>query len=653
MAFSTGLVCFTYSSAQGLLVTTCATIFTSLTTLALLAVAVWFAMERVVYAKTKGSRWLEDIIREWSTTFLRRTGLLWLARAPPAAFKKVATWSNETLAKFGIFVSSTVGVPTRRRGSASTGSEPYDEEYAAGLPTPNSSPKAGRLRRFSSVLQDDSQDPPPPPTSPTPRMRFKDAIKKVRNLERMKPTPTSPKSPGGHARETPLPQPFADRGASSSPAQEQAPWSRPRHDHPPSQGDAQDHPLPPTSPTQRMSVQDAVEEFRDLESIEPVQKPPTNLDSGSYASERSPTVPLLPDGYVDSNIPYAPPLGLIPKLKALKPTQELTEHRGLVRHLQFSPDGKWLATCSWDTTAIIWKVEGSLSQHRILAHAGAGFLSQVAWSPDGKYLLTRTLRQIKVWVTETGVLKPTIHWNSNIQAVTWFPASDSFACVEGSFVHIMDLEGKIKADHTFERLDIRDAAVTKDGQRMILVATEQGSQDNPEASKSKTEKRILVYHLTEEKIECQLPARESIRNVTVSSDTSNGYLALISYDNTTSPELWRISVVNSEARQEVQLQLLHTYMPTAVVEFAGPAYLGGPQGRFVISAGKKGDIHIWDRERNLLLHSIHGANMVNNTPEDVTGVAWNDCVPGGYMFASATNGGTVRIWAAQAPPDGR
>ncbi|KAG8919922.1 hypothetical protein FRC00_010735, partial [Tulasnella sp. 408] len=365
MAFSAGLVCFTYASEQGRLVNTCATIFTSLTSLALIAVAVWFAMERAVYAKTKGSRWLEDIMREWKTAFLRRTGLLWVARVPPAGFKKFATWSTETLAKFGIFVSSTVGVPTRRRGSTSTGSEPYDEEYAGGLPTPNTSPKAERMRRFSSVSDPKSstrvQTPAPPP----------------------------------------VPQLFPDRGVSSSPVQERGPWSRPSNDHPP-QDDSADPPPPPTSPTPRMRFKDAVKKVRNLERMKPTPKSPKS--PGGHSRERSLTLPASSDGHGDPNERFAPRptrlAGLIPKLKALKPTQELIDHVGLVRHLQFSPDGKWLATCSWDRKAIIWKVEANLTQHRVLAHAGAGFLSQVAWSPDGKFLLTRTYRHVKVWLAE-------------------------------------------------------------------------------------------------------------------------------------------------------------------------------------------------------------------------------------------------------------
>jgi hypothetical protein len=35
---------------------------------------------------------------------------------------------------------------------------------------------------------------------------------------------------------------------------------------------------------------------------------------------------------------------LIPKLKSLEATQDLVAHSALVRHLQFSPNGKFLAT---------------------------------------------------------------------------------------------------------------------------------------------------------------------------------------------------------------------------------------------------------------------------------------------------------------------
>lgn len=93
---------------------------------------------------------------------------------------------------------------------------------------------------------------------------------------------------------------------------------------------------------------------------------------------------------------------IVPALRALTTTQYLTEHTALVRHLQFSPNGEFFATCSWDQTAIIWKVGQPFTIHRKLAHA-KGFVGQVAWSRDGKYLLTKMTRGVKVWVTEVSV----------------------------------------------------------------------------------------------------------------------------------------------------------------------------------------------------------------------------------------------------------
>lgn len=85
-----------------------------------------------------------------------------------------------------------------------------------------------------------------------------------------------------------------------------------------------------------------------------------------------------------------------PALKKLTTTQYLEQHTALVRHLQFSPDGKYLATASWDRTAIIWNVGDPCTPHKTLAHP-TGFVGQVAWSPSGSHLLTRVSKQIKIW----------------------------------------------------------------------------------------------------------------------------------------------------------------------------------------------------------------------------------------------------------------
>lgn len=248
--------------------------------------------------KDVGSKRLEEIVGRWRERFLRRIGWIWVMGASSAGYRILAKRSTEILANLLRRLA-----PRAPRGSSSTGSDPDDmEKYSAGLPAPNTSPKAERMRRFSTVSGPEPIRVPSPPS---------------------------------------LPQVSEIREIPSSPVRERTPWSKPGQDPRSPQDSSQDPPPPPMSPTPKISM-----------------------------------------------------------LKALKPTQRLIEHGGLVRHLQFSPNCKWLATCSWDERTIIWKVEATLLQHRVLAHPGTGLLSQVAWSPDGKYLLTRTFRHVKVWAAE-------------------------------------------------------------------------------------------------------------------------------------------------------------------------------------------------------------------------------------------------------------
>ena len=99
---------------------------------------------------------------------------------------------------------------------------------------------------------------------------------------------------------------------------------------------------------------------------------------------------------------------LVPMLRTLRSSQTLGEHVALVKHLQFSPDGQFLATCSWDKTALIWRVGSGPSDDFAVLHKLVhtsrigGFVGQVAWSPSGDQLLTKQLKAVKVWDTKVG-----------------------------------------------------------------------------------------------------------------------------------------------------------------------------------------------------------------------------------------------------------
>ncbi|KAH7099699.1 WD40 repeat-like protein [Auriculariales sp. MPI-PUGE-AT-0066] len=157
--------------------------------------------------------------------------------------------------------------------------------------------------------------------------------------------------------------------------------------------------------------------------------------------------------------------------------------------------------------------------------------------------------------------------------------------------------------------------------------------------RAKTEKRIVVYDRLKKEIVHQVPVLDDVRHITLSEDDE---FALIGYENKAStvfsqapPQLWRISLFKNHTR----LGLVHTYLPTQDMDFAGPSYFAGKNDQMVLCASKCGDIHVWDRESAALLH--HFPPYLSDG--DVTCIAWNNAAEQ-YMFATGSHDGTVRLW---------
>ncbi|KAG6888956.1 hypothetical protein C0992_006949 [Termitomyces sp. T32_za158] len=261
---------------------------------------------------------------------------------------------------------------------------------------------------------------------------------------------------------------------------------------------------------------------------------------------------------------------LSPQLKQLEPTQDVAAHTGLVRHLQFSPDGRYLATSR---------------------------------SPIGDRLLTKLSRGVK------------------------------------------DLAGKILDQYDFGHVRLHDVAVTPDSLRLIGVGPLLESPDGLQPSKSRVEKRLVVYNMGTNLVENQTPVLNDVRDITVATSIEGGIIALISYENKAPPQLWKLELLKDKENPNLtkgRLTLRHTYMPKVRVDFAGPSYFGGKNNEMVFCAA--GDIHIWDQESAALLHYIRGQYHGG----DLTCIAWNHAVEDPFMFATGSHDGAVRIWTKRS-----
>ena len=80
----------------------------------------------------------------------------------------------------------------------------------------------------------------------------------------------------------------------------------------------------------------------------------------------------------------------------LQSVLELTQHAGEVWFLEFSHDGKYLATCGEDNTVVVYETGRFHVRHQLAEHTDD--VSYVAWSPDDSKLITCSLdKKAKIW----------------------------------------------------------------------------------------------------------------------------------------------------------------------------------------------------------------------------------------------------------------
>jgi len=73
----------------------------------------------------------------------------------------------------------------------------------------------------------------------------------------------------------------------------------------------------------------------------------------------------------------------------------LRGHGGPVSSVSFSPDGKFLASGSWDKTVKVWEVGSWQEVATLWGHEG--YVYSVSFSPDGKFLASGSYETVKVW----------------------------------------------------------------------------------------------------------------------------------------------------------------------------------------------------------------------------------------------------------------
>ena len=133
----------------------------------------------------------------------------------------------------------------------------------------------------------------------------------------------------------------------------------------------------------------------------------------------------------------------------------LKGHTAGVSSVAWSPDGKRLATGSYDKTAKVW--DAATGQELLTLKGHTGYVFSVAWSPDGKRLATGSWDgTAKVWDAASGQELLTLKGHTDVvSSVAWSPDGKRLATAssDGTVqIYAMDIR---------ELLDLARSRVTR------------------------------------------------------------------------------------------------------------------------------------------------------------------------------------------------
>ncbi|OCQ96040.1 hypothetical protein BCD64_11825 [Nostoc sp. MBR 210] len=284
----------------------------------------------------------------------------------------------------------------------------------------------------------------------------------------------------------------------------------------------------------------------------------------------------------------------------------LEGHSSIVGSVSISPNGKTLASGSWDNTIKLWNLETGKEIRTLTGHSNP--VQSVSFSPNGKALASGSWdNTIKLWNLETGKEIRTFNGHSNtVQSVSISPDGKTLASGSSDkTIKLWNLEtGEEIRTLTGHSTPVESVSISPNGKTLAS-----GSQDNT----------IKLWNLETGKEIFTLTGHSSPVQ-SVSFSPNGKALASGSWDNTI--KLW-----NLETGKEIRTLTGHSN-PVQSVSFS-------PNGKALASGSWDNTIKLWNLETGKEIRTFNGHSIY------VTSVSFS---PDGKTLASGSEDKTIKLW---------